>query len=363
MKKLITIISVLFSTLTIFAQVIVTPASGGQGSSGTGLTPADLTDGWATLGSMHIQETSKGDIPENQIDVTLILTAPGTWIFNTAVGNVQNDAQANNTDFGNFSISYPSSNQIQITFTTDNNANKIDGFTITNLQVQPDAAVYYPAADIVRTGGSAIMTGISSSTNFGTLSTDQANPAPVELTSFSANLNGNIVNLQWNTATEVNNYGFEIQRSKSTKNWEVLGFVEGHGNSNSPKNYNFTDSKLDVSGTCSYRLKQIDNDGSYEFSKIIEVNIGAPVILELKQNYPNPFNPSTTISFTLPESGNVSLRIFNTLGEEVTTLVNGYTEAGIYSYNFNAENLPSGFYIYQLNTKKYSLTKKMLFLK
>ena len=206
------------------------------------------------------------------------------------------------------------------------------------------SSVHYVQGTIAFSGGSTLYDN----------GVEYSGPTPVELVSFSAKISNNKVILYWNTATEVNNYGFEIQRSAKTDKWEVVGFVEGHGNSNSPKIYNFTDSKVNSAGTYSYRLKQIDNDGSYEFSKTIEVKLGTPVTLVLKQNYPNPFNPSTTISFTLPESGNVSLKIFNTLGEEVATFINGYTEAGIYSYNFNAENMPSGI---------YSLTKKMLFLK
>jgi len=188
-------------------------------------------------------------------------------------------------------------------------------------------------------------------------------PFPVELVSFNAKISDGKVILNWNTSTEVNNYGFEVQRSVKANNWEVLGFVEGYGNSNSPKTYNFTDNKLNVAGTYSYRLKQIDNDGDYEFSKTIGINISSPITVELKQNFPNPFNPSTTISFTLPESGNVSLEIYSPTGEEVATLVNGYMEAGIYQFNFNAKDYPSGIYVYRLNTNKNALTKKMLLLK
>ena len=116
-------------------------------------------------------------------------------------------------------------------------------------------------------------------------------------------------------------------------------------------------------GTYSYRLKQIDNDGAYEFSKTIEVNFGSPIKIELTQNYPNPFNPSTTISFSLPESGNVILKIYNVIGKEIETLVEGYREAGIYTVNFNAEELASGMYIYSLRTNGFTETKKMLFMK
>ncbi len=188
-------------------------------------------------------------------------------------------------------------------------------------------------------------------------------PLPVELVSFSARISYTEIILNWLTATEVNNYGFEVQRSVNADNWEVLDFVEGHGNSNSPKEYNFIDSEINSAGIYSYRLKQIDNDGSYEFSKTIEVNFGSPISFELSQNYPNPFNPSTTISFTLPQSGNVALKVFNLIGEEVVTLTDGFIEAGIYAFDFNAEGLPSGMYIYQLNTPGKTQVRKMILMK
>ena len=110
-------------------------------------------------------------------------------------------------------------------------------------------------------------------------------------------------------------------------------------------------------------MKQIDNDGSYEFSKTLEVNFGSPINFELIQNYPNPFNPSTTISFNLPKSGEVILSIYNLIGEEIKTLVEGFREAGTYTVNFNAKGHPSGMYLYRLSTNGFTETKKMLFMK
>jgi hypothetical protein len=156
-------------------------------------------------------------------------------------------------------------------------------------------------------------------------------PLPVELVSFSARISDTEIILNWLTATEVNNYGFEVQRSTQIDKWNVLGFVEGHGNSNSQKEYNFIDDETNSAGIYYYRLKQIDNDGAYEFSNQIEVNFETPNSLELSQNYPNPFNPSTTIGFNLPESGNVLLKIYNIIGEEIKTLVEGYKEAGVHT--------------------------------
>ena len=187
-------------------------------------------------------------------------------------------------------------------------------------------------------------------------------PLPVELTSFSAITEISSVKLFWQTATEINNHGFSIQRKTGKTEWEEIGFVKGHGNSNSPKDYSFTDDKP-LTGKVKYRLKQIDTDGSYDYSDIVEVTVNAPSEFELTQNYPNPFNPSTTIKFNLPERSKVKLLVFNTLGEKVAELLNGETEAGYHKINFNAANLPSGVYVYSLITSKYSETKKMILLK
>ena len=186
---------------------------------------------------------------------------------------------------------------------------------------------------------------------------------PVELTSFTTYITCKNVILKWKTETEVNNYGFEVQRSKNKNEWNVLGFVKGNGNSSSPQTYSYIDKGIMSAGKYHYRLRQIDNDGKYKYSKTLQVNFNVPFGLNLNQNYPNPFNPSTTIGFTIQKSGNVSLKIYNPLGEEVAELVNEYREAGVYTIKFSAEDLPSGMYIYQLTTKETSLTKKMLFLK
>jgi photosystem II stability/assembly factor-like uncharacterized protein len=189
---------------------------------------------------------------------------------------------------------------------------------------------------------------------------------PVELSSFTAYVIGNAVKLSWETKTEVNNYGFELERSKmfdaKSETWEKIGFINGNGNSNSPKSYFYEDKNV-TAGKYSYRLKQIDNDGQFEYSKIIEVNLSLPVKFELSQNYPNPFNPVTTIRFSLPQSGNVKLTVFNILGEEVTQLVNGFKEAGVHAINFNAENFNSGLFIYKMEANGFVQSRKMLLVK
>ena len=197
-------------------------------------------------------------------------------------------------------------------------------------------------------------------------------PLPVELTSFTANVNTNNVSLSWKTATEVNNNGFEIQRkvrdqkSEVSGQWEKVGFVLGHGNSNSPKEYSFTDKNLTGGTNFVYRLKQIDNDGQYQFSKEVEVEV-VPKQFNLYQNYPNPFNPSTNIKFDLPEAAKVTINIYNILGEKVASLLNKTVEAGFHEVQFNGSDLSSGTYIYRMEAsssgQNFIQTKKMLLLK
>ena len=187
---------------------------------------------------------------------------------------------------------------------------------------------------------------------------------PVELTSFSAYIKGNSVVLSWITATEINNSGFDIERSKDNINFSRIGFVKGNGTSSTSHSYKFTDNNINKTGNYYYRLKQIDFDGTFEYSKIINAAVGAPAKFELYQNFPNPFNPSTTISFQLPEKANVKLKVYNVLGQEVAVLLDGAKDAGAYQINFDGANLASGIYIYRLSTNTGFLsTKKMILLK
>jgi DNA-binding beta-propeller fold protein YncE len=185
---------------------------------------------------------------------------------------------------------------------------------------------------------------------------------PVELTSFIAVVEKEKVILKWETATEVNNYGFEILRFTQNDKWGKIGFVDGHGNSNSPKEYSFTDKNLTGGSHFSYRLKQVDIDGSYEYSDIVEVEF-VPTEFALYQNYPNPFNPSTKIKYSLPQETAVTIKVFDILGEEVMTLVNEKQEAGTYEIDFDGGNLVSGIYVYQMQAGSFSNTKKMLLMK
>lgn len=195
----------------------------------------------------------------------------------------------------------------------------------------------------------------------GNPNSDQA--LPVELTTFSASVSDQNVDLNWETATEVNNYGFEIERKLVGNKWNKLDFVNGHGNSNSPKYYSYTDSKIEASGNILYRLKQIDIDGTFEYSDEVEVNLGTPEKFELNQNFPNPFNPMTSIQFNIPQDSQVRLNVFNVLGEEVSELINDNISAGYHSVNFDASQLNSGIYFYKLETNNFTQIRKMMLVK
>jgi parallel beta-helix repeat protein len=203
---------------------------------------------------------------------------------------------------------------------------------------------------------------------------------PVELTSFSANVVDGNISLNWITATELNNLGFEIQKSPSLTpslkegaleqfNWQPIGFVIGNGTSTDIKNYTFTDLKP-LEGKNYYRLKQLDFDGSFEYSKIIEVDFNLPIKFSLEQNYPNPFNPITTIKYSIPamiSNGegnlNVTLKVYDVLGNEIATLVNEVKPSGSYEVSFDASQISSGVYYYRINTGNIIETKKMVLLK
>ncbi len=199
--------------------------------------------------------------------------------------------------------------------------------------------------------------------NNGVFTNLNTNPLPVELTSFTATTNQNKINLKWITKTETNNSGFNIERRINEGEWNEIGFVEGNGNSNSPKEYNYTDKDLFAGGSkFQYRLKQIDSDGKFEYSDVVEVEI-LPAEFELSQNYPNPFNPSTTIRFALPKDTQLKINIYNMLGQLIQTIADGTYEAGYYKINFDASNLASGMYIYRIESDAFVQVKKMVLLK
>ncbi|MFH1195947.1 MAG: Omp28-related outer membrane protein [bacterium] len=212
----------------------------------------------------------------------------------------------------------------------------------------------------------------------------EGNITPVELTSFSFYNDANGVNLVWATATETNNQGFQIERKiplnpspdKSGQviikgdaalaggDWKAIGFVQGAGTTTETQNYFFRDEKPSTSAkTIYYRLKQIDYDGTFDYSKILTVEFDTPQKYELAQNYPNPFNPLTRISYSIMKEGHVKLFVYDIMGRQVAALVDEVKEMGNYDVMFDASQLASGTYVYSLVTPEFSSVKKMIILK
>jgi len=186
---------------------------------------------------------------------------------------------------------------------------------------------------------------------------------PVELVGFSVKVVNGYPLLSWKTISEINNWGFEIERRTKNSDWEKIGFVKGSGNSNRENYYEFIDRKVSYE-EYSYRIKQIDFDGKFEYSNIQTVRIDLPEEIVLEQNYPNPFNPITNIRFASKIEGNASLKIFDMFGREIAALYEGRIIANkTYNFEFNGYNLSSGTYVYKLSINDKSLIRKMLLIK
>ena len=210
----------------------------------------------------------------------------------------------------------------------------------------------------------ASLTGTFSGANLSSGNVD----LPVELTAFTAAATSSMAILKWSTATEVNNTGFDVERctmlnTAPATDWQKIGFVAGAGTSNAPHEYSFTDKNI-TSGRYTYRLKQIDRDGSFKYSQSAEVEVGTvPQVYSLSQNYPDPFNPTTTITYSLPGDENIRLAVYDILGSEVGVLVNGVQTAGSHQVMFSGSNLGSGIYFYKLESSGQTIIKKMILLK
>lgn len=187
---------------------------------------------------------------------------------------------------------------------------------------------------------------------------------PVELTSFTAIASNNSININWTTATEINNSGFEIQRSIDGSDFNTIGFVKGNGTTTEPKSYTFVDDKLNsTTGTFYYRLKQVDYNGAFNFSDIVEVVFDLPSEFALGQNFPNPFNPTTKIKYSVPQLSMVSIVVYGITGEVVATLLNEVKEPGNYDLQFNASQLSSGIYFYRMTAGDFTQVRKLSVLK
>lgn len=247
------------------------------------------------------------------------------------------------------------------------NSSYIDGLVVL---LSVDGGLTFPHK-IFDKSGSALST-TSATTNafvptagqWATFSYSLESLLPVELTSFTAQVTSSNVNLSWTTATEINNLGFEIERSVDNKNFITVGFVKGSGTVTEPKSYLFKDN-YSVKGTQTvyYRLKQVDYNGTYDYSDAISVVLDIPAEYSLGQNYPNPFNPSTKIKYSVPQNGLVSIVVYDVTGQVVSTLVNEVKEAGNYEVDFNAAGLSSGIYFYIMTSNEFTQIKKMSILK
>ncbi|QOJ30146.1 MAG: T9SS type A sorting domain-containing protein [Ignavibacteriales bacterium] len=314
------------------------------------------TDGGATWVNLNPTTTTlyAMDFPSPQFGYLvgssgrIVMTSNGGTTWTTQTSN--STATLYTVKFFNDSVGFVLGSVGEVLFTSD------AGTTWIPYTQAPSNATFY-SADI-RNGG---LYAVGSRANIikGLFSGN----IPVELTSFTASAADGKVILDWTTATETNNARFEIQRRSGNEEWSVIGSVRGSGTTVSAKAYRFTDNSA-VNGIYSYRLKQIDFDGSYEFSQVIEVNVGMPSEFALYQNYPNPFNPSTMISFALPQSDNISLKVYDILGNEVAVLLSGKLDAGNHTVEFNAAGLSSGIYLYKLqNSAGNALYGKMNLMK
>ena len=196
---------------------------------------------------------------------------------------------------------------------------------------------------------------------------------PVRIVSFAATVTpSHLVRLEWRTLSEVNNFGFEVQRRHDVQGeFQTIpnGFVPGHGTTNIPQDYSYTDSTSHAPRLW-YRLKQIDLDGAIRYSAAVQVDIPTSIVSNshpsrflLHQNFPNPFNPSTVISYELPKSTRVRLSLFNTLGQLVEVLVEEEQQTGRHEATLDASSLASGVYVYRIEAGEYVQTKRLLLLK
>lgn len=304
--------------------------------------------------------------------VTIVWTdEPGTalpYSLDPSTSSLVNDLDLKVTKGGSTYYPWKLDGSNPTAAATNNSQNHVDN--VEKVEIASPAAGTY-TIEVSITGSLAKTNGTNGGGQqaFALIVSGDNTPLPVELTSLSAHtVDGSVVSVEWETATELNNYGFDVERKNVSENndvvskWEKIGFVEGHGNSNSPKYYNYTDNTLSGGNKFMYRLKQIDLDGTFEYSDEIEVEV-LPNEYVLEQNFPNPFNPTTSINFSLPKISKAKLVIYDLLGREVATLVNSELPAGLHTVNFDASDLGSGVYIYSLKTEDFSQIKRMLLVK
>ncbi len=345
-------------TITLGASATLSETVGNtvKGTSGTITTTR-------TLG------TNPGNVAGLGLDISV---SPSLGTTTIARGHAVYTSGGHNSILRNFTVTPTTNSSLNATAVFHYDASELNSLTKSQLLLYASTnsgTNWNQVGGTVDTSSKTVTVSGINSFSLWTLAASSA-PLPVELTSFSATSQHLNAELQWKTATEVNNYGFEVERNSMSNeqstmnNWQKVGFVEGAGTSAAPKEYTFTDKNLAAS-KYEYRLKQIDRNGNFNYLQLVEVEVGvAPKVFELSQNYPNPFNPATNIEFTLPTNGRATLKIFNSLGQEVATLFDEEAEAGKYNQvQFDASNLASGMYFSRLQFDGKVQLKKMLLIK
>ncbi len=354
-------------TLTLGSTATISGETSGRYVVGNLYKTATIGTGSSDLGGIGVSLNAGADVGD--VSVTRVSSSAGAVTIGgkTGINRKWNIATT---------IAPVSTKTLTLSWVSDDD----NGMTLSNMRVwksDDGGTTYLDISGSDQDASSRVISVSVSSFSTFTVS-DNSSPLPVELYSFTANSKSNEVELNWRTATEVKNYGFDVERSAisyqqsalnpadsqepNAESWEKIGFVKGSGNSNSPKNYSFIDTNP-VSGSVQYRLKQIDNDGSFKYSQIVEASYMKPDKFELYQNYPNPFNPTTTINYSLPKDSKVVLEVYNSIGQRVATLLNGEMAAGYHQVKFNTSNLSSGVYFYWLKAGSFVSTMKLILLK
>ena len=348
MKKFFMVILVILFSLSMYGQIDCNPTVNGQ-FVGQELNLQTMT--YYVKVQMNITDNNNQALEMEYCNVRFTFNIDGLEFVS---GNVLTFTEANNYTENSVELS-SDGKKIKVEFELNNCATGVNvgedyvdiaELTFNVLDVEEFSNICLFSPHIFRT------TQTNGDLPIGVWLCDE-NPLPVELTQFTVQNVNNVVTLNWTTATELNNQGFDIERNYDNGYWYKVGFVPGSGNSYIPIHYSFIDNPT-LSGTYQYRLKQIDLNGTVEYSEIVETNI----VLDkysLGQNYPNPFNPSTTIRYEMKDAGNVQLRVYDTLGNEVSVLVNSYQDVGIHYVTLDASNLASGLYIAQLIASTFNV--------
>ena len=311
------------------------------------------------LGSSNLRFSFEGSVsyPLNPVPITNYtfhnfsgINYETGKIVSPAANQIGVNIELNNLNSGTLVAQYPAwTDVVTINFTTD------DPDSYAHLTWNSSACIFFGDDELT----------LWNKDNF---DDEVTTPIPVELTSFTTSIVNGKVLVSWQTATEINNAGFNLERSKDNLSYNEIAFIPGHGTTTYKSEYSYTDNPT-LSGKYYYRLKQVDLDGSFEYSDIVEVDVNIPIKFLLDQNYPNPFNPSTTIRFALPTKAKVNIRLYNTLGQEVANILSSeQLDAGIHETIFNASNFSSGVYFYRLEAKgedgsNFAKTKRMLLIK